>query len=118
MSKVEIRSVASTRLSLSADEFEYYEKLKKIFGEDSFRGLFQTDLSGLLTGISPHTEKATPQPILFFMLNVSFNQRMRQVEKYLLKIDSLDEKIKKIEEKILSFQGTVEVSSIHEGGRR
>jgi hypothetical protein len=71
----------------------------------------------MLTGISPHTERATPQPVLFFLLNVSFNQRMRQLEKYLLKIDSLEEKINKIEQKLISFEGTAPVSYKHEEGR-
>lgn len=95
-----IRAIANTRISLSTEEFEYYERLKTLFGEDSFRGLFQTDLSGNIAGISPPTDKATPNPVLFFLLNVSFNQRMRQVEKYLQKIETMDERIKKLESKI------------------
>lgn len=118
MSKVEIKSVANTRLSLSSEEFEYYERLKKLFGDDAFRGLFQTDLSGFLTGISPHTEKATPQPVLFFLLNVSFNQRMRQLEKHLLKVNSLEEKIIKLEERLVSVEGAAGVLYRHEGGRQ
>lgn len=95
-----IKAIANTRISLSTEEFEYYERLKKLFGEDSFRGLFQTDLAGNIAGISPPTDKTTPNPILFFLLNVSFNQRMRQVEKYLQKIETMDERIKKLESKI------------------
>jgi len=97
---VSIKSVASTRLSLSQEEFEYYERLKQIFTEDAFRGLFQTDLSGIITGISPDTSKATPMPVLFFLLNVSFNQRMRQVASHLEKANSLEERIKILEAKI------------------
>jgi len=99
--KADLRSISNTRISLSREEFEYYESLKKLFGEDSFRGLFQTDLSGHITGISPPSEKATPNPVLFFLLNVSFNQRMRQLEKFFERVDSLDERIKALESKIL-----------------
>ncbi len=98
--KAEIKSVANTRLSLSREEFEYYEKLKTIFGEDSFRGLFQTDLAGNISGISPPTDKPVANPVLFFLLNVSFNQRMRQLEKFFEKINVMEEKIKTLESKI------------------
>jgi hypothetical protein len=99
--KAEIRSIVNTRISLSKEELEYYEKLKNMFGEESFRGLFQTDLAGHIAAISPPSGKATPNPVLFFLLNVSFNQRMRQVEKYLQKIEGLEERIKKLESKTL-----------------
>ena len=93
------KSIANTRISLSREEWEYYERLKKMFGEDSFRGLFQTDLAGNIAGISPSLDKPTPQPILFFLLNVSFNQRMRQVEKFVQKVADLEERIKTLEQK-------------------
>ena len=93
------KSVANTRISLSREEWEYYERLKQMFGEDSFRGLFQTDLAGNIAGISPSLDKPTPQPILFFLLNVSFNQRMRQVEKFVQKVVDLEERIKTLEQK-------------------
>ena len=96
----EIKSISNTRISISKEEFEYYEKLKKMFGEDQFRGLFQTDLAGNIAGISPPLDRPTPQPILFFLLNVSFNQRLRQLEKYINKIETLEEKIKRLESNI------------------
>lgn len=104
-----IRSVANTRLSLSQEEFEYYERLKQIFTEDAFRGLFQTDLAGIIAGISPSTDRATPNPVLFFLLNVSFNQRMRQVETYLKRIDVLEARILVLEQTKDSPQLTVTV---------
>ena len=70
-----------------------------MFGEDSFRGLFQTDLAGNIAGISPPLDKPTPQPILFFLLNVSFNQRMRQVERFVQKVADLEDRIKTLEQK-------------------
>ncbi len=70
-----------------------------MFGEDSFRGLFQTDLAGNIAGISPPLDKPTPQPVLFFLLNVSFNQRMRQVERFVQKVADLEERIKTLEQK-------------------
>jgi len=36
---------------------------------------------------------------LFFLLNVSFNQRMRQVEKFVQKVADLEERIKTLEQK-------------------
>jgi hypothetical protein len=70
-----------------------------MFGEDSFRGLFQTDLAGNIAGISPPLDKPTPQPVLFFLLNVSFNQRMRQVERFVQKVADLEDRIKTLEQK-------------------
>lgn len=93
------KSIANTRISISREELEYYERLKQMFGEDAFRGLFQTDLAGNIAGISPPLDKPTPQPILFFLLNVSFNQRMRQVEKFVQKVADLEERIKTLEQK-------------------
>ena len=93
------KSIANTRISISREEWEYYERLKQMFGEDSFRGLFQTDLAGNIAGISPPLDKPTPQPLLFFLLNVSFNQRMRQVEKFVQKVADLEERIKTLEQK-------------------
>jgi hypothetical protein len=93
------KSIANTRISLSGEEWEYYERLKQMFGEDSFRGLFQTDLAGNIAGISPPLDKPTPQPILFFLLNVSFNQRMRQVERFVQRVADLEERIKTLEQK-------------------
>lgn len=93
------KSIANTRISLSREEWEYYERLKQAFGEDSFRGLFQTDLAGNIAGISPPLDKPTPQPILFFLLNVSFNQRMRQVERFVQRVADLEDRIKALEQK-------------------
>lgn len=104
MSATTIRSVANTRLSLSQEEFEYYERLKQIFTEDAFRGLFQTDLAGIIAGISPSTDKATPNPVLFFLLNVSFNQRMRQVEAWVLANQSAINRIDTLEARILVLE--------------
>jgi hypothetical protein len=97
--KAEFKSIANTRISLSREEWEYYERLKQIFGEDSFRGIFQTDLAGHIAGISPPLDKPTPQPIMFFLLNVSFNQRMRQVEKFVQRVAELEDRIKILEQK-------------------
>jgi len=97
--KAELKSIANTRISLSREEWEYYERLKQTFGEDSFRGLFQTDLAGHIAAISPPLDKPTPQPILFFLLNVSFNQRLRQVERFVQRVADLEDRIKALEEK-------------------
>lgn len=98
--KTEIKSIANTKLSLIREEFEYCTKLISLYGEDIFRGLFQTDNHGNIIAIAPHTQQPTPMPVLFFLLNISFNQRMRSIEKIFDRLDKMDEKIKTLESKI------------------
>lgn len=95
-----VRNIANTKILLTKEEFQYYENLVKIFGPDSFVGLFQTNNSGYITQVSPSLQKATPVPILYFMLNVSFNQRMRRLDSFIDRVENFDKRLKKIEDKI------------------
>ncbi len=94
-----IRNIANTKIALTKEEFAYYESLVKLFGQESFVGLFQTTTAGYISSITPDTQKATPMPILFFLLNVSFNQRMRKLDGFVTRFEGLEKKIKRLEEK-------------------
>lgn len=95
-----IRNIANTKILLTKEEFQYYENLSKIFGPESFVGLFQTNSSGCIIQVSPSLQKVTPVPIIYFLLNVSFNQRMRRLDSFIDKVDNMERRIKKIEDKI------------------
>lgn len=99
-----IRNISNTKILLTKEEFQYYENLSKVFGTEAFVGLFQTNSSGYITQVSPNTQKATPIPIIYFLLNVSFNQRMRRLDSFIDKVDNMDRRIKKMEDKINNSQ--------------
>jgi hypothetical protein len=93
-----IRAVANKRLDLSDEEFSYYQSLEESFGKDEFSGLFSTDEAGLITFISPSPERPTAMVIIFFLLNVMMNQKLRSIDDGLSKLSDLERRIKYLEE--------------------
>ena len=75
-----IRALANKRLDLSDHEYKHLLLMKQKFGEDDFRGLFETDKNGLIIGVMPPVDKSVPLPIIFFMFNVMLNQRVRFID--------------------------------------
>ena len=69
----------------SSFQFEYYEKLVDIYGDDKHKGedyfvdLFETDKDGVITSITPI--KSVPWAVLFFVQNLMINQRLSRIEK-------------------------------------
>ena len=74
-----IRAIANKRLDLSDGEFSYYKEILREIGADDFRGLFDTDKNGLIISIAPPVERSIPMLVLFFVLNVMMNQRVRML---------------------------------------
>jgi hypothetical protein len=72
-----IRAIANRRLDLSDEEFKYYTQIVEELGVDDFRELFITDKNGIIISISPPTNRAIPMLVLFFVLNLMLNQRIR-----------------------------------------
>ncbi len=81
-----IRAVANKRIDLSDDELSYYRELEEQFGPESFKNLFQTDKNGFITSIMPNLKSPTPLPVIFFMFNVMFNQRLRVLDSEITRI--------------------------------
>ena len=81
-----IRAVANKRLDLNDNEYDYYLDLKNQFGEDDFRQIFDTDKNGIITAISPPVDRSVSLGILFFMLNIMMNQRLRMLDDKIAKI--------------------------------
>lgn len=76
-----INIIANRKIELSNDEFEYYKQLEGAYGKNIFYGLFETDKdSGKIIGIKPPVSTPIPMIILFFLLNVQMNQRLRAID--------------------------------------
>mgnify|MGYP007026261227 CR=1 FL=1 len=70
----------------------YYNALVEQFGKKDFIGLFSTDKNGILTSITPPIDSTVHIGVVYFILNVMMNQRVRM----------LDNELRKVSEKIVS----------------
>ena len=95
-----IRAIANKRVDLSKEEFEYYQKLQAEFGEDSFRDLFQVNSEGKIVSVTPAFNQPIAMVIIFFLLNLMLNQRLRKFEETFSQLETLSDRIKKLEDKI------------------
>ncbi len=88
-----IRAVANQRIDLSEDELNYYKDLEGQFGPESFRNLFKTDKNGFIISIMPNLKIPTPLPVIFFLFNVMFNQRLRVLDSEINRIKNVAKEI-------------------------
>ncbi len=93
-----IRALGNKKIDLSKEEYSYFLSLKDVFGESSFNGLFETDEGGSITLIKPGLENPTSMAVIFFLLNVMLNQRLRRLDEKIKKIDNIESRIKTLEE--------------------
>ena len=109
-----IRAVGNKRLELSDDEYQYYCGLMDQFGAAEFTDLFQTDKNGMITSVNPPVNKKTSLGVVYFLLNVMMNQRVRALDQKINKITNFEikvdeflegnkivERLEKLEDKIL-----------------
>ncbi len=92
-----IKAIANQKVDLSKEESQYLDQLIKVFGEDDLNGLFKTDKQGNVIAVTPPVNKATPMALIFFLLNLMLNQRLRTVDQYLVRIEDLEKKIEALE---------------------
>lgn len=92
-----IKAVANKRLDLTKDEYDYYLELEKNFGREAFYELFDTDDNGIITAITPSPAQPTAMLLIFFLLNVMHNQKLRKMESWVEKIDKLDARVRELE---------------------
>lgn len=97
-----IKAIANQRLEITKEEFEYYQELEKNFGKEAFYGLFRTDDDGIITAITPSPSQPTAMLLIFFLLNVMHNQKLRKLDAWVEKVDGLDARISALEKVILS----------------
>jgi hypothetical protein len=86
-----IRAIDNKRLDLSDEEYQYYNTLVETFGKEDFSGLFSTDKNGQIISITPPVDRQISLGVIFFILNIMMNQRLR----------SLEDMIKKNENKVV-----------------
>lgn len=92
-----IKAIANQKIDISKAEYEYYLELEKVFGKDAFVGLFKTSDSGQIISVMPSQNSETAMVLIFFLLNVMYNQRLRKLDVWINKIELLDERLKKLE---------------------
>lgn len=82
-----IRAIDSKPLDLSDDEFEYYVQIIAEFGDKIFQETFEVDENegsayyGFITLVKPSMNAQLPLGLVYFLLNVQMNQRLREFEK-------------------------------------
>jgi len=96
------KAIANQKIELNKEEFEYYLDLEKSFGKDSFIGLFKTNDKGQIISVTPSPSSPTAMILIFFLLNVMFNQRLRRLDSWIDKMESLEKRIDTLEEKAVS----------------
>jgi len=93
-----IKAIGNKKIELSKEEYSYFLSLKDVFGESSFIGLFETDDSGSITLIKPGLDNPTSMAVIFFLLNVMLNQRLRRLDNKIAKIENIESRIRILEE--------------------
>lgn len=94
-----IKAIANKKLDLTKEEFDYYLELEKSFGKDSFYDLFKTNDDGVITAITPSPSQPTAMLLIFFLLNVMHNQRLRKLDSWVEKLDKLEARVASLEKK-------------------
>jgi hypothetical protein len=110
-----IRAVDNKRLDLNAEEHKYYLSLVENFGHKDFAGLFTTDKNGQITSITPPIDRQISLGVIFFILNVMMNQRLRAlgslIEKNEEKVaeshseDNIQERLERVEKQLQAILG-------------
>ena len=93
-----IRAVGNKALDITEDEYKYILELQDVFGDNIFNGLFASNDDGIIGAITPDLDKPVPMAVVFFILNVMMNQRLRDIDSFSDRISGLGDRIKNIEE--------------------
>ena len=100
MSEASIKAIDSKGVSVTKEEYKYFLDLKNAIGEDEFRGLFDVDNKGNIVSVTPSIAKPTSMAVIFFLLNLMFNQKMRAVDNFIKKIPDLEREITELKDRI------------------
>jgi hypothetical protein len=92
--------IANSSVELSISEWEYYKEIESIFGDKAFLGMFDVNKAGEITMVKPPLNKPTSMVLIFFLLNVQFNQKLRKLTDGLISIRELNEKVDKLQKKV------------------
>jgi hypothetical protein len=92
-----IKAVANKKIDLTKEEYQYYLELESSFGKEAFYDLFKTDDAGHIIAITPSPSQPTAMLLIFFLLNVMHNQKLRKLDSWVDKLSGLEDRIKAIE---------------------
>jgi len=92
-----IKAIANQKLDLNKEEYKYYLELERNFGKEAFVGLFRTNEKGQITSVMPPQSGPTAMILIFFLLNVMFNQRLRRFDSWMTRMESLEDRVVKLE---------------------
>tara|TARA_B100000131_G_scaffold322655_1_gene377432 strand:+ start:3568 stop:3870 length:303 start_codon:yes stop_codon:yes gene_type:complete len=92
------KAIANKLLDITSDEYKYIVELQEAFGEDVFLGLFTSNDEGIVTSITPNVNRPVPMAVVFFILNIMMNQRLRDIDSFSSRIRELGDRLKKVEE--------------------
>lgn len=92
-----MRNICGQDIALSKEEWNYYLELKNVYGEAAFENMFVTDEQGFIISVNPSPTNPSLLGVVFFLLNLSFNQRVRRYES---KISLLEARLKAVEDRV------------------
>ncbi len=95
-----IKIIANRDIELSNEEWEYYLKLEEAFGKNALMDMFETNKQGHILMVKPPIKNPTALILIFFLLNVQFNQKLRSLTDGLINIRDLEARVEKIEKKL------------------
>lgn len=76
-----IRIIDNKPLDLSNEEYDYYLSMVKTYGQNCLKDTFDSDpKTGFITLVKPPLTYTIRLGIIFFLFNVSLNQRIRDLE--------------------------------------
>ena len=93
-----IRAVSNKALYLTNHEYDYAKALQSEFGSDVFNNIFESDSDGNILLIKPDLNRNTPMAVIFFMLNVMMNQKLRVIDSFSDRINDISMRLSNIEE--------------------
>lgn len=95
-----IKVIANRSVELSKEEWEYYLEIEKIFGDKALLGMFETNKQGQITMVRPPVNRPTSMILIFFLLNVQHNQKLRNLTDGLISMKDLEARVSNIEKKL------------------
>jgi hypothetical protein len=95
-----IKVIANREVELSKDEWDYYQTIESAFGKNAMMGMFETDKRGQITIVKPPVSSPTSQILIFFLLNVQMNQKLRHLTDGLRSFKDLEDRVAKLETKM------------------
>jgi hypothetical protein len=95
-----IKIIANRDVELSKEEWAYYQEIEAIFGDKALIGMFETNKKGEITMVRPPVNRPTSMILIFFLLNLQHNQKLRKLTDGLTSVKDLEARVAKVEKKL------------------